>query len=35
MDTVTPLTNGAKLRLSFTRKWRTAGFWFGVRILAA
>jgi 1-acyl-sn-glycerol-3-phosphate acyltransferase len=32
MDTVTPLTAGAKLRLSFTRKWRTAGFWFGIAI---
>ena len=32
MNTVTPLTTGAKLRLSFTRKWRTAGFWFGLAI---
>ena len=32
MNTVTPLTAGAKLRLSFTRKWRTAGFWFGLAI---
>ena len=32
MNTVTPLTAGAKLRLSFTRKWRTSGFWFGLAI---
>ena len=32
MNPVTPLTAGAKLRLSFTRKWRTSGFWFGLAI---
>jgi len=32
MNTVTPLTTAAKLRLAFTRKWRTAGFWFGLAI---
>lgn len=32
MDTVVPLTAGAKLRLSFTRRRRTSGFWFGLAI---
>lgn len=32
MDTVVPLTAGAKLRLSFTRRRRTSGFWFGFAI---
>ncbi|MDT7552979.1 MAG: hypothetical protein QOI16_1515, partial [Pseudonocardiales bacterium] len=32
MDPVTPLTAAAKLRLSFTRKRRTSGFWFGLAI---
>src|SRR3954447_19241261 len=32
MNPVTPLTAGAKLRLFFTRRWRTSGFWFGLAI---
>jgi 1-acyl-sn-glycerol-3-phosphate acyltransferase len=32
MDPVTPLTTAAKLRLSFTRRRRTSGFWFGLAI---
>ena len=32
MDPVTPLTAAAKLRLSFTRRRRTSGFWFGLAI---
>lgn len=32
MDPVAPLSTGAKLRLSFTRRRRTSGFWFGLAI---